>query len=179
MEIQKYFVGIDPQPTQLAVKVEVSGDSVATIDWFNILLKLKSLFKTAEEWELYVADQCNMVIDNIVKTISVYSGRSTKKWVYCAIEQQRGRVKSIIEACLVAATLKVGWIVCVPHPVTWKKSCKMKHGKGNTQNKIESEKMYSEELELYCAEKHILVPKRIHDLCDAAGLCDHLKLLYK
>lgn len=173
----RYFVGIDPQPRLISVKVVGYGkNEVIILDWFNCELIMKSSFPTAEAWELYAIGKAQLVISYVHDIIIKHGGKSSK--TYCGVEQQMGRVKSILEvALLTCATLKK-WVVHAPHPKKWKKSCNMTYGKGNTDNKVVSEQQYKPSLIQYCKSKNIRLPNRIHDLCDAAGIVDHLIYTY-
>ncbi len=174
-----FYVGIDPQPTLLAV--HVSSEEEDSLFWYQRILKKKvsSLFKTAEEWELYVSGETNQFVDKLDGEM-----RGHRSWmhgvskIYCGVEQQRGRVDSILEAMLVSAGTAHGWIMSVPHPLTWKKSVGLTSQPGNKQNKRSSEALVADELKVFFQERNIKLPARIHDLCDAKLISEHVYMRY-
>lgn len=184
-----YAVGIDPQPSVLACyigkfeKRNVSNSQLPSlfmpmqdVFWFQVSLQRKDSFKTADEWEIYVSDQCRKTIDKIERCILADSVNSSPGDVHLNVEQQRGRINTIPEACLVTAGLAKGWHLYVPHPTTWKKGINFygedkeekKQIKGNKMNKERVMELEGEHLANYCSKKNLTVPKVSHHLCDAA-----------
>lgn len=168
---KQFFIGIDPQPSLLAVHVRDIEDN--DILWYQVILKRKDAFKNAEMWELYTAEQCRKTIMDLNSTLSYIE---ISKKVYLAIEQQRGRVKSIAEACLVTAAMEQEWEIVVPHPMTWKKTVGLKSEAGNKNNKLASTNLHKADLTTYCEKNgQKKLPLRIHDLCDAKCISQHAK----
>jgi hypothetical protein len=174
-----YFdVGIDPNLCMLAVHVRL-GEKAIPKGWFTHVLKKRDAFKDASSWETYVLSECintirftNSLIKNFIRENGIGPHVIT-----CAVEQQRGRVKSIVEAGLGCAALAAGWKVLMPHPLTWKKKIGLPWGGGNASNKQEAVKAQYFSLELYCKENNTPMlmrsNSRIHDLCDAACISEY------
>jgi hypothetical protein len=186
-----YQVGIDPQITLLAICIETKvGEVYEKIAWFQVLLKRKDSWIRVEDWERYMVQQCIRTVEEIDGIIQEHVKYGVGVDVKFGVEQQRGRVKSIPETCLVTAAKKKGWKIHIPHPSRWKKAIgfdKVKtEGKdgvtanqvtlvGNKQNKKRAEELYAKELAVYCKEKKVPVPKVIHHLCDAACIALYLR----
>jgi hypothetical protein len=174
-----YLVGIDPQTSLLAI--DIRNDtylSLRRVKWFQVLLRRKDSFQKAEDWQNYIVDQCLRVVDEIEAIITTYhdTQRHYKNVVWkvlFGVEQQRGRVKTIPETCLVTAARAKGWTIRIPHPKTWKKVIEFNKPnappiQGNKANKERAEELYGRELNAYCAKEKVIPPKVIHHLCDAA-----------
>lgn len=183
-----YLVGIDPQISLLAIDIK-NHATKARVKWYQVLLKRKDSFQKAEDWQSYVIQQCirtvndvEAIILNNLKKHSVMNQQPSYK-VYFAVEQQRGRVKTIPETCLVTAARMKGWIIRIPHPRTWKKAIDFNEMKskpvtpGNKANKARAQELYEKELRMYCSSENppLLVPKVIHHLCDAACIVAFLQ----
>jgi hypothetical protein len=176
-----YFdVGIDPNLCMLAVHIRL-GEKAIPKGWFTQVLKKRDAFKDASSWETYVLSECintirhtNSLIKNFIREHNIGPNVTT-----CAVEQQRGRVKSIVEAGLGCAALAAGWKVLMPHPLTWKKKIGLAWGGGNASNKQEAVKVQFVALESYCRENntfHLIKSKeRIHDLCEAACISEYIR----
>jgi hypothetical protein len=170
-----YYVGIDPQQSLLAINVNTDEEEDAF--WFQHIFKKKnsSGFKTAEMWELYIAAEIETVItelDNKIRAHESFSEASSS--IFCGVEQQRGRVNSLIEGILVSCGQRKGWIMSIPHPLTWKKSVGLKCLPGNKNNKNESTSMIGPDLMDYLKKNDLKKPARIHDLCDAKCISAHV-----
>lgn len=190
--LQFFDVGVDTNMCLLAVHAR-HGTKTIPGSWASELLQRKESFKDASTWELYVLAQCLSLTKKLTKCMKGYCDHlGIKRYkVYAAVEQQRGRVKSIVEAGLVTSFLAEGWTVAVPHPLTWKKKVGLSWGGGNTENKklavskeYEKLKLYRQE---YCPKLPPLPPleealkkmtkknepDRIHDLCDASLMSEY------
>lgn len=144
--------GIDPQPTLLSVNGTMNEK---IIYWKNHYLKKKNTFRNAHEWQEYIWTECYNVISSL----------SRFKPDLIVVEQQRGRVNSIIEQSIIGCCLSKNIKVTTVHPLTWKKNSLVKHGKGNAKNKFESlKKLESLNIEIPEEYKHL---ERKHDLADA------------
>jgi hypothetical protein len=190
-----YVVGIDPQITIIAICIQYreEGDKWKKIAWFQVLLKRKDAYVRVADWEKYMVEQCIRTVDEIAAIIQNHNTKDHNPQkpvsVECGVEQQRGRVKSIPEACLITAAKKMGWNIHVPHPSSWKKAISFYNTKeptheekkkgtlitGNKENKKRAEELYAKELHEYCASKKIVPPKIIHHLCDAACIAKYLQ----
>lgn len=183
---QEFVVGIDPQPSLLAVCVKHlnTGKRIA---WFQVLLKRKDSFPKAGDWESYIVDQCIRTVSEIETHIAnVFLGVQNKMfYVDFAVEQQRGRVKTIPETCLATAARARGWTIRIPHPNTWKKgmgfTAEVEDSahipRGNKENKAWAQKLYEKSLIEHCKSKGTQPPKVTHHLCDAACIADYLDKL--
>jgi hypothetical protein len=164
-------IGIDPQQTLLGVTVLNSGGSMTQC--FTYWFKKKTSFKTSGDWEVYICTECI----GIAAAIKTKLGDEMEgNGVYVAIEQQRSRVNSIIEAALTTAFLAEGCKVMVPHPRAWKAGINMKQGGSNKENKRHSEEKYGEKLRSFYKNNKVSLPDRIHDLCDSMGIAEYLYL---
>lgn len=163
-----YIVGVDPQPSLLAFHICLNEK---TIQWFQVLLARKDSFQTAGEWEIYISDQSINSIQQVENYIKQNQPPSQPYKVEFFCEQQRGRVKTIPEACLVTAAKAKGWGVNIPHPATWKKGISFPikdNTTGNKANKLVAVQLKEEELIEWCKNNNTKVPKTTHHLCDAA-----------
>lgn len=169
-----FYLGIDPQISLLAI--HCSNDYLDDVFWFQQILKKKvsSGFKNAEDWELYLANEINQFVDNVDNSIKSREDHTEGSIIYGGVEQQRGRVNSIIEAMLVAAGVRVGWRMCVPHPTTWKKSIGLKCAPGNKNNKNASVELVYDDLSKFYHATNQKLPARVHDLCDAKCISEHV-----
>ena len=185
-----YVVGIDPQITLLAVRIDFRDKAGGwqKVAWFQVLMKRKDAYVIVAEWEKYMVDQCIRTVDEIEGLIETHHGSDKGYRVEFGVEQQRGRVKSIPEACLITAAKAKGWNIHVPHPSSWKKAIsfykkekledkKKGHVTGNKDNKKRAEELYGKELRDFCTDKKIPTPKIIHHLCDAACIARYLQSL--
>ncbi len=191
----KLLVGIDPQTSLIAVQIKDLKLN-KKVNWFQVLLKRKDSFPKAEEWQLYVVDQSIRTVKEIKFQIERYlNDRTATYTVFFAVEQQRGRVKTIPETCLVTAARSQGWRIRIPHPKTWKKAIgfynepgipttnttspdlkKKNKPKGHKQNKEQSQLIYEKELIEYCRENKVKIPTETDHLCDAACIVKFLEV---
>lgn len=168
-----WFIGIDPQPFMFAVHILSKDDS--TKDWFQILLEKKSRMPDAQAWQSYIWQQSVKLIEKCLVICN-----SAKNMCIC-IEQQRGRVNSIIEQSLLAACILYNIRVKITHPQTWKKDfVEFKQCKNHRSNKQVAEDMVKSRLLNYCEIYKYQLPtsNRIHDLCDAYLISVFLKKMY-
>lgn len=174
--VQSIFVGIDPQPTLISVNCtteHANNDKLNpkdyTIAWFNHYLKKKSAFSCAQGWQEHVFDESYKLLSGIIKTQceeKCYPNRYVIKLV--AIEQQKGRVNTILEQTLLCVCKQLHLPVMVLHPLTWKKAVGLETGGGNKKNKDLVVNMTHNTLTSFFGNYEVKGAKlRVHDLCDA------------
>lgn len=196
-----YIIGIDPQPKLLAYCLiffrQTEKDSYhrvgnqlvnfEIVEWNNLYLRKKERFKTAFDWQLYILNECHLFSTKLIKKINTHF-EGVHYWtpadklrgynVLFAVEQQRGRVNSIIEQSLLAAMSfedhsKSFYFnnksLYSLHPTTWKKAVKFQNQGTNKKNKDFSVTEISPCLTEYRSRVNISTKpgERIHDLCDA------------
>jgi len=165
------YVGIDPQPDNIsicAIKHQVDHYNlkqlhyVSVIYWVKHKLKLKTTFNKAEDWQRYVINETRNVFDKLSKHISKYN----YKTVFISVEQQRGRVNSLIEQTLFTVSMSHNYETHSTGPMLWKSLINMKRLGSNTNNKIEAKTLV---LPIYEQWVQCKIDKkfRVHDLCDA------------
>jgi hypothetical protein len=181
------IVGIDPQQKLFGVHIR-KGDE--TLGWFKIYMKKKCRYETAQAWQEYVWSECVTLLDRVARHIPIHAmhvqytfphlscGTRPTKPDLVVIEQQKGRVHSIIEQSLLVACLQRNWNAKIMHPMSWKRKIKMDFGEGNKKNKEKALHAVLPILEQWIAlnpDSRIsigtaLTPadeSRMHDLCDA------------
>jgi hypothetical protein len=163
-----YCIGLDPQPSLLAISV--LNPSGVLIQCFAYWFKKKTSFKTAGDWEVYICGECNLVARSVVKNLK----RDGAEKIVIAVEQQRSRINSIVESSVTTAFLALDCHLVVPHPQTWKKSIHMATTGNNADNKKMSEDVYGEIVRNFYKQNKMELPKRIHDLCDSLGIAKYL-----
>jgi hypothetical protein len=157
MNNKTLIVGIDPQQDNISICVQ-SPQLELPISWSKILLKQRSSFSIAETWQKYIFEQSTLIAEEL--------GRLKVKIVI--IEQQRGRLNSIIEQTLLCCCLKVGLDVHTIHPRKWKMGLNFESGTTNHFQKKQSLELVKPLLEKFCIANNIPIPTgRLHDLCDA------------
>lgn len=175
------FVGIDPQPDNISFhvwytkekpKTILSHMDLTTIDWCKVDLKKRTIFPRVIEWQKYIIQQCGDIsnrISDLAVGVNIMEREMNPK-IYCAIEQQRGRVASIIEQSLIHAFKLNRYCVDVTtfHPVSWKKATGCACMGANKKNKKAALDLITPELLAYCIKLNVSYPSgRIHDFCDA------------
>lgn len=177
-------VGIDPQTKLFAVHIRQGQETVA---WFRVFLKKKSRFDNAQAWQQYIWQESINLLDMVQQRLVHYL-QSKDPPALVVIEQQKGRLQSIIEQCLLVACMVRKWPAKIMHSMTWKKRTGIKCKKSNRLNKEESEKMVLPILIDWSKKQPdrsitFGLPEtrtdegRLHDLCEAfllskAGLVD-------
>src|ERR1700761_3521117 len=132
---RRFFVGVDPNQCLLAFNVRDGNGDYVPKGWLTFKCKKKDTFKTSSKHSIYMAQQCVGAVRDLHLTLQFQDNDK----VYLAVEQQRGRTNSKIEAYLILSGLSMGWEVVEVHPRTWKKSCNFTKGVGNNkQNKEQS-----------------------------------------
>jgi uncharacterized iron-regulated protein len=150
------ILGIDPQRTLIATHLR--GVDGKTADWRTFYLKKKSAFKGAQSWQTYIHEKCFEILED-------YATYHHIRLV--VIEQQRGRINSIIEQSLLVCCMALELEASIMHPLKWKSLSGVSCKGSNKKNKDHVEQMVSSALEEYFSQKGEKLPKRIHDLCDA------------
>lgn len=163
-----YSIGIDPNLSAFAVCIMYNKK---VFRWFTVLLKKKDQMGKATDWSNYISDQCDYMYIDILESIIQHSGNKTNQ-IFIVIEQQRGRIMSILESILLAKARShniPNTHVLIAHPRTWKKAIYEFSTDilGNNANKKESERIELQNLKDYCHLNNIEMPIRTHDLCDA------------
>lgn len=155
------YVGIDPQPDNISVcAIETTNGDV--LYWHKHKLKLKLTFNRAEDWQRYIVEESLIVLDKMFSKFRL----SLANNVYISIEQQRGRVNSIVEQTLFTLCVTKGYQTFTTGPMLWKKMTDTKSVGENKKNKQKSVDMVLHIYENYIDSK--VGPKfRAHDLCDA------------
>lgn len=163
-----FTIGIDPQPSLIAVHIyDILRDR--TIKWFVLMLQKKTRKNTAQEWQEYICKQSDVLLNYCIDTIISYNGGNCLKHILVVVEQQRGRVNSIIEQSILASCVKNDVARQILHPLTWKKKVGINCMGSNKENKKLVENLVSPILKKYCKETgmNICSTCRIHDMCDA------------
>jgi hypothetical protein len=155
------IVGIDPQQDNISICVKYK-DSELPIPrgWTKVLLKQRSSFSIAETWQKYIIEQSNLIASEL----------KNFKVDVVKIEQQRGRLNSIIEQSLLCSCLKEGLKVHTIHPRKWKMGLGFEPGSTNHFQKKHALKLVKPILDKYWSIYNIPpLPEdeRLHDLCDA------------
>lgn len=150
------YVGIDPQPFVIAVYAE--NQSQQHLMWVNHYLKKKVTFDNVQGWQEYIIRECNNIIYNLKEKYPEYI-------LDVAVEQQRGRIKSIIEQSLLASCVNMGIKCTLISPRSWKKIIDFKSEPGNDNNKKTAFELNKKFIQTYYPQYMKL--KRVHDLCDA------------
>lgn len=155
-------VGIDPQPNNISVcvlKANLPSDTREPDpeDWFMVVLMQRAVFPSAEDWQKYIWKQCTEICKGLVK-------KYPKCHVY--VEQQRGRINSMIEQSLLGACMTNNLEVTTVHPKRWKSDHNFEKGT-NANHKNQAEYKIKPSLEKYCRKYGKPLPIRVHDLCDA------------
>lgn len=174
------FVGIDPQQKFISVNVSMADGTV--LAWFNHILKRKqsSQFATAQSWQEYIFRECHSLLQTVVynhiKSPHYHISR-------VGIEQQKGRVNTIIEQTLLCVCLILKIPATVLHPVTWKKRTGIQCMGSNQANKKECVEKTRHILVSYFGEAKVVEmettdDKRIHDYCDAYRIGEALRIMH-
>jgi len=167
--MQKVYIGIDPQPDNISYCV-ISDKNIPVL-WTKHLLMLRCTFATANSWQRYIYLQCLRIGVDIREYCKSYNYTI----VIVGVEQQRGRVNSLIEQSLLNIFWSMGLEARSVHPRQWKKSCELSNIGDNKAHKVASTKMAMQELEEYW--KRTQSPKvtgRLHDLADAYHISKHV-----
>jgi hypothetical protein len=172
-----YVVGIDPQRNLFAFYVGkrvpvtlADGTTKCTlldIEWYEHYLLRKDSYKVAENWEIYLIKECVECLKKVESFINMdASGKAYH--VKLGVEQQRGRVNSILESSLATAAAALGWEITIPHPKKWKAAIHFKAEEpGNNSNKRKAEELEGSDLSEFHTKKKRKLPKVVHHLCDA------------
>lgn len=151
------YVGIDPQPTLIAVHAR---NTTKTLYWKNLYLMKKVYFEGAQKWQEYIHQQSKELIIDLMN-IAKKNNCIIKLII---IEQQRGRVYSLIEQCLLDICIFYSLPRVIMHPVVWRRHVGLNNTHGNNKtNKINSVNIVKHQMK----EEIPIEDKRIHDLCEA------------
>ena len=151
-------LGIDPQDSLLSLCVLEDGEKI--VDWDNYPLQRQIKFRNAQSFQEYLLKECMRILKE---------KRDEHKFDLVVIEQQRGRVRSILEHSLLSVCMQLGMKRTIFHPSTWKKLVGFsKEGKGPKWNKEESIRMGITHLNSYRGGVlKTKYSKRLHDLTDS------------
>ncbi len=158
----KVIVGIDPQPRLLAVHVRVKDGNLDTFNWFKHYLQKKSRFDNAQAWQEYIYQESYSVLKQVKMDVTAKLKRPMSLVV---VEQQKGRVNSIVEQSLLVACKVLELPCLILHPTTWKKRSNIPCMGDNKKNKLAVEKVVLPYLFRYRNSE--IKEDRDHDLCDA------------
>lgn len=153
----RLYVGLDPQPALLACHAIDEKENI--ILWEPIYFAKKSSFKTVQDWQEYMVNTCHEFFNKLQVSYS------NNYEIVVGIEQQRGRVNSMIEQTLLMLCMILKMKRVVLHPRTWKSAILFKSGKGNYANKEAAIRECNDIIEK--KYPHFLEASRLHDLCDA------------
>jgi hypothetical protein len=159
--MKKFIVlGFDPQPGLLAYHVAEykynNPLSEKTLIWQREILMKKACFDNAQQWQEYIWKICTGLFDKIERELSM------KSINLVAIEQQRGRVNSLIEQSLLGCCMIRNLPRVIFHPATWKNLTGIPSLGSNAENKKYVKQLFEKDL-----QKFKFTDKRTHDLCDA------------
>jgi len=146
------ITGIDPQPTVIAFCTIKDQD---IFECKEIRLKKKSAFKNAQDWQIYLYKAVKEVFEFIDDKSPIF------------IEQQRGRINSILEQTILIESLSRKRATRVLHPLTWKRLTNTKCMKDHTLNKREAERKVLHRLREFERKKGLSESKVPHNMCDA------------
>lgn len=150
------ILGIDPQPKLLALCL--INEKLEVKEWYTIPFKKKNTL-SAQLWQEHVWGECFNAIQSLKNVYNIN---------LIAIEQQRGRVNSLIESALLGCSMYLQIKRIIYHPKTWKKLIQFKCDPGHKNNKIESVKLVEKKIKTYSED---LYQKNISGL-------DHLSDAY-
>jgi hypothetical protein len=149
-----------------------------TIAWFNHYLKKKATFANAQGWQEHVYDECYNILGSVIpKQCQEKCHPNPFTIVLVSVEQQKGRVNSILEQTLLCCCKQLKLPIYTVHPVTWKKAVNLQCAGSNKKNKSLVVEFTKPAMEEYFGVQEETA--RIHDLCDAfqirkAGYIHHL-----
>jgi len=175
-----YIVGIDPQPTLFAVQCKTLDGII--LAWFNIHLKKKARFDSAQLWQEYIYQESHALITKTIPTHCYAMLGGYQKPDLVTIEQQKGRVCSIIETSLLNVCLQENIPAWIANAMCWKRKTNTPCTKYHYQNKKVVEKIVEPILNEYFTPEEleeIKKSKRKHDLCDANQITDAGIIYYK
>lgn len=183
-ETSEYMVGIDPQPTLFGVQCRnMNGERIA---WFNVYLKKKQRFENSQQWEEYVYDETKKLITVTIPKLCTKPGMVEVNPRFVTVEQQKGRVCSIMECTVLCVCKELGIDLWVANPMCWKRKTGVQCTKSHHKNKKVVEEMVTPELEKFVAEKYskeekdnFKKEKRKHDLCDADKITEAGMIYFK
>ena len=166
------FVGIDPQQKFLSVNVATEKGEV--IAWWNHILKRKqsSQFGTAQDWQEYIYRECLFLLETEIFTMCRKGGYSNIEIKEVGLEQQKGRVNTIIEQAILDVCIRLQLPRRILHPVTWKKQTEIPCTGSNKENKEACVQRTKHEMKAFFGEEKLnqlgkTEEGRIHDYCDA------------
>ena len=161
------ILGIDPQETLLGI--HLCKNDGEPLEWFRLWFKKKTTFKHVQEWQEHIWKESYNTLKGL---LTKYDRYPINSWL-AGIEQQRGRVNSIVENTLLGLCMFLGMNRIILHPKTWKKKVGLiSNSKSNYDHKKASEEMVKPLLISFCPNlftqsNTTKEEKRIHDLCDA------------
>ncbi len=161
---QRVIVGIDPQPRLLAVHVRCKNfnGELNTFDWFKHYLQKKSRFDNAQAWQEYIYHECYTILKQVKLNVSI---KLKSPPTLVVIEQQKGRVNSIVEQSLLVSCKVLDLPCLILHPTTWKKRANVPCMHDHKRNKQVVEEMVMPYLYRY--RNSNVKEDRDHDMCDA------------
>ncbi len=165
----RVIVGIDPQPRLLAVHVRCKdcNGNLDTFDWFKLYLQKKCRFENAQAWQEYIYQESHKMLSEVKMNVMA---KLKKPLTLVVVEQQKGRVNSIVEQSLLVACKVLALPCLILHPTTWKKRTNVPCMQDHRKNKLAVEQLVLPTLFEY--RKSNVKEDRDHDLCDAFKLSE-------
>jgi hypothetical protein len=161
-------VGIDPQPDNISTCC-LDYKNQKILMWWKYKLIMKETFNKAEEWQDYIVKSVQIICDTIQKLQFTNKQNKHYQSVIVTIEQQRGRVNSIIEQTIFTMCRTLNYETHSFNPMKWKKIIQIECRRNNKLNKDYITKLITPIYEDY--EGHKIPAKfRVHDLCDAFAI---------
>jgi len=155
-----WTLGIDPQPSAIAGCCV--GDRNGRVVYLHMVRLAHKAQMSAQRWQEYVITEFEKFFDNVMAA-AASSGATLAK---VAVEQQRGRVNSMMEVSCVAICMQKRLWRLVVSPKTWKSWTDVPCTGDHNENKKESTRIALPFLISYDPG----VEKRhspVHHLCDA------------
>jgi hypothetical protein len=175
------YIGIDPQQKFLSVNIATHDGQ--TIAWFNHILKRKqsSQFATAQAWQEYICRECMLVLERVVHDKARLGGFQHITITKVGIEQQKGRVNTILEQALLDVCIFLKLPVHILHPTTWKNKTKIPCMGNNKDNKEVCVKLTRDKMNDFFGEetvKEMEKAERIHDYCDCYRIREATQIMH-
>lgn len=181
------YIGIDPQ--QKFFSINIATHDGQTIAWFNHILKRKqsSQFATAQAWQEYICRECILVLEKTVHEKARLGGFQHITITKVGIEQQKGRVNTILEQALLDVCIFLKLPVQILHPTTWKNKTKIPCMGSNEKNKEVCVQLTRKYMVDFFGEKKVAEmeadakkdkDKRIHDYCDCYRIREATQIMH-
>ena len=156
------YIGIDPQPDNISVCVLTFDSEYKShvLMWKKKILQRKDSFSKAALWQAYIVDESYSLFWDI-DTL-----RKSGYGINVCVEQQRGRVNSLMEQTLFTIGRMFKFNMSLINASQCKKLVNMGQAGNNYRNKLLVTNEISHILYKH-DDKYKNKSHRIHDLCDA------------